>query len=123
MMQEPRFLPALALLLAGLLAWIAHFGLIYAYTGLFCERPDWARLKIGDIGIVPFGIAALTVLALTGLIAVLAVYGLLRPRAGNGATLFDERFYRQVAQGSALLGAIGIIWQGLLSIALVPSCW
>lgn len=113
MTAEPRFLPAFTLMLSGFIAWIAHFGLIYAYTGLLCERPEWVRQQIGGVGIVPLGIAAITVLALVILAALLL--------AGR-RSIPDEPFYRQLTWGGAALGVIAIIWQGLLSIALVPSC-
>ena len=122
MRAEPRFLPALALLLSGFLAWAAHFALIYAYTGLLCERPDWAAAQVGGYGVVPLGIAAITVLTLLVLAGVMIDSGMLRGRAPGSDAVFEERFYRHITQGSALLGATAIIWQGVLSIALVPAC-
>jgi hypothetical protein len=122
MSPEPRFLPALTLMLSGFLAWAAHFGLIYSYTGLLCERPDWAAAEIGGVGIVPFGIAAITVLTLIALAGVMMRSGMMRSGAQGGEALLDERFYRQLTQGSAALGGLAIIWQGILSIAFVPAC-
>jgi hypothetical protein len=119
MSPEPRFLPAFTLMLSGLIAWIVHFGLVYAYTGLLCGRPDWARAEIAGIGVVPLGIAVLTVLTLAALIAALARHGLLQ---GDTAPLFEAPFYRHLTQGGAIIGAVAIIWQGALSIMLVPSC-
>jgi hypothetical protein len=123
MKVEPRFIPAFAIMLSGFLAWAAHFGLIYTYAGLLCARPDWARAQIAGFGVLPLGIGLLTVLTLIVLAAVLAWRGLLSPRDDQATAMFDTRFYRQFTQGGALLGAIGIVWEGLLSISLVPPCW
>lgn len=120
---EPRFIPAFALMLSGFIAWAAHFGLIYGYAGLLCARPDWAGQEIAGFGFLPLGIGLLTMLTLIVLAAVLARGGLLSLRGEDGRTIFDARFYRQFTLGGALLGSVGIIWQGLFSIALVPSCW
>ena len=122
-MTEPRFVPALGLMLSGLLAWAAHFLLIYGYTGLLCQRPEWARTEIGGLGVVPLGIAILTGVTLAALAAILAWNGLLQPRQESRDALFEAPFYRQLTQGAALLGAVGIVWEGLFSIFLVPSCW
>ena len=122
MRAEPRFLPSLSLLVSGFLAWAAHFGLIYAYAGFICERPDWAGLQLGGWGLVPLGIAAITVLTLLALAGVMAASGMLRGRVEASEAVFEERFYRYLTQGSALLGGLAILWQGALSIALVPSC-
>jgi hypothetical protein len=122
MRAEPRFLPSLSLLVSGFLAWAAHFGLIYGYAGLMCARPHWASLQIGGWGLVPLGIAAITALTLLALAGVMAGSGMLRGRAEGSDEVFEERFYRYLTQGSALLGGVAIIWQGALSIALVPSC-
>ncbi|MDX2205295.1 MAG: hypothetical protein NW223_21285 [Hyphomicrobiaceae bacterium] len=120
---EQRFVPAFALLLSGFIAWAVHFGLIYGYTGLLCGRPDWARMSVGGIGIVPLGIAVMTVLPLAALAAVLARNGLLRAGANDGEALFEAPFYRDVTLGAAAIGLVAIVWQGVLSIWLVPSCW
>jgi hypothetical protein len=122
MRAEPRFIPAFMLLLSGFVAWTAHFLLIYGYTGLLCARPEWARTTMGGIGIIPLGVAALTVATLAALALVLARHGLLRPPSQAAETLTELPFYRQLTQGSAILGSIGIIWQGALSIMMVPSC-
>lgn len=121
--SEPRFVPAFVLLLSGFIAWAVHFGLIYGYTGLLCGRPEWARMSVGGIGVIPLGIAALTAVPLAALAAVLARNGLLRAGANDdGDALFEAPFYRVVTQGAAAIGLIAIVWQGVLSIWLVPSC-
>ena len=122
MRAEPRFLPSLSLLLSGFLAWATHFGLIYGYAGFMCARPHWAGLQIGGWGVVPLGVAVLTALTLLALAGAMAGGGMLRGRAEGSADLFEERFYRYLTQGGALLGGVAILWQGALSIALVPSC-
>jgi hypothetical protein len=122
MTSEPRFVPAFALLLSGFIAWAAHFGLIYGYTGLLCGRPEWARTTMAGIGVIPLGIVVITAVTLAALAAVLAWQGLLRARnKEHDALLFQTPFYRHVAQGTALLGAVAIVWQGILSIWLVPA--
>ena len=114
MTAEPRFLPTFALMLSGLIAWIVHFGLIYAFTGLMCERPDWAAQDIGGIAAVPLGIVGITALVLAALAIILM--------AGR-RSIPDSPFYRQITWGGAGLGAIAILWEGVLSVALVPSCF
>lgn len=120
---EPPFLPALLLLLSGFIIWAGHFGAIYGYAGLLCARPEWAQMEIAGIGLIPLGIAALTLIALAGLAAVLFWADLLPPQRDSSARSGEAPFYRAVTLGAALLGGVGILWQGIFSILFVAACY
>ena len=67
MKGEERFTPTLFFLTGGFAIWAAHFFVIYSYAGLLCARPEWARLQLLNVGVVPLGVAAATIAALLAL--------------------------------------------------------
>lgn len=123
MRSEPRFLPMTFLMLGGFIVWALHFLAVYGFTGLLCERPDWANHQLFGLSIIDAGIAIATLLALMA-IAVLVVFrDVFRKRSGKSVPTTDPAFPGHLALGAAGLGGIAVLWQGLFSILTVPSCY
>ena len=120
MNTEPRIGPAIIGLAGGFLIWAGHFLFIYSFTGLACERPDWAGGMLMGMPLIPAIITLSTAIVLAALLLVVA-----RTRATSRAPAWitDPRFSRQVALGGAGLAAIAVLWQGLFSILAVPACY
>ena len=55
---------------SGLIIWAVHFTVIYGFNTLACTRA-FADVKVGNLGLVPIVVIALTVAALAGTGAVL----------------------------------------------------
>jgi len=104
------FLP----LLAGPLAWAAHFVIIYAANGVFCARPALHRLWVDD-GLAAGVMIAAALLAVGAIALVYWRQWRRWPRAGNAG------FLRWVAGALGLLASIAIVWQ-TLPVVLVPAC-
>jgi hypothetical protein len=120
MKGEARFTPALFFLIGGFAIWAAHFLVIYSYVGLLCARPEWARLQLMNVGAVPLGVAASTVVALLALAVLLA--WALRGRVRTAGQEMEPRFSLMLSTGGAGLAAIAIVWEGIFSILTVPAC-
>jgi len=101
-------------LLAGPLAWAAHFAFIYAANGIFCARPAlhglWVHGGLAAWLIVASALAAIAVIAL--------VYWRQRTRWPRTD---DTGFFRWVAGALSLLACVAIIWQ-TLPVLLMPAC-
>lgn len=107
--------------LAGLLVWFAHFSLIYAVNALVCARGLAAR-EIGGVGLAPLLIALLTMLALAAVFVIWRkATSAQRARSADAAEAPSADVLRYLAAGSALLGAVAIVWQAL-PILLVRAC-
>jgi len=65
--MQTRSIALLLPLLAGPLAWAAHFTLIYAANGIFCARPALHGLWTGGLATAFMAIAAALALAVIGL--------------------------------------------------------
>jgi hypothetical protein len=112
----------LNLTLAGLGLWALHFGLVYGVTGLVCANRVPASIAgqamPGAFVIPATGVALAVELAL--LVAALRIADAAdpppddRPRAG-------APFWRVVAGGSVLFGAVGILWTGIGAV-FFPNC-
>ena len=109
-----RFTPLLLSLLAGPLAWAAHFVFVYALNGVFCARPAlhglWAEA----------GLAAWVILG-----AALAATGLIgwvnwRQRRRWPRT-DDAGFFPWLAGALGLLSALAIFWQSV-PVLWIPAC-
>lgn len=120
MKGEARFTPTLFFMTGGFAIWAAHFFAIYGYTGLLCARPEWARLQILNIGVVPLGVAAATIAALLALAVLLA--WTLQSDVWPAGPAGERRFLLVLSAGGAGLAAIAIVWEGIFSILAVPAC-
>jgi hypothetical protein len=115
-MGETRFLPALGLLLGGMIVWAASFAAAYGMAATVCARGLGDETVLG-IALLPFSLGIITLAALvaTGLIA-LAAY---RRPAGTDAE--PRLFLRSTAHLVALLALVGILWNGLPAL-LFATC-
>lgn len=120
-MRDGRGELSLTLMLSGPLIWAAHFAIIYAFTGLVCARPAWARLTVAGWGLIPFGIAIATLVAIAAIVAVLL--GLSKPiNAGVDAPQIRVApFQRSIAIGGAILSLIAIAWDALPAL-MITAC-
>lgn len=114
-MGETRFLPALGLLIGGMLVWAASFAAAYGTAAYVCARGLGDETVLG-IALLPFalGVITLAALAATGLIG-LAAYR--RPPADEE----PRSFLRSTAILVALLALVGILWNGLPAL-LFATC-
>lgn len=104
-----------ALTAAGMLIWAAHFTTVYGFAGLACAR-GFASLRIYDVAVVPFTVAAATAVALPAALVVLAVAW----RAGRRARDEASRFLWDTSRLLALLAIVGIAWAGLPALFVEP---
>jgi hypothetical protein len=109
-MANARFASVIGYVLAGMIAWAIAFTAAYMVVAVVCAR------RLGDVDvlglpILPFSIGAITVvtLAATGLVAVAAY----RRRPGSGEDSDLPAFVWSVALFVALLGIVGIVWNGV----------
>jgi hypothetical protein len=100
----PLFTVATLRMTAGIMAWAAHFGVIYAFTALACAR--------GFTQFVPAAIAGATLVALAAI--AIGAGPALRGRSRPG-------FERTLTRGIAALAAVAILLQAL-PVLLVPTC-
>ena len=108
-------------LLGGLIVWLAHFLVLYGFTGLICAR-QLAGTTMHGIGVVMWVVLAATVVAVA-LNSVLLAMAL----AGRGPGVSREpdpelrRFWRTVSGLTAALSIVAIVWQAAPA-AIVPAC-
>jgi len=117
-MSDARFLPAVGLLLGGMIVWTASFTAAYSIAAFVCARGLGDEAVLG-IALLPFslGVVTLAALAATGFIA-LAAY---RRRPKAGAEAEPRAFVRTTALLVALLAIVGIVWNGLPAL-LFAGC-
>jgi hypothetical protein len=115
-MEETGFVRKSLFLLAGLLIWAAHFGVIYGFNGLACAR-RFAGVVVLGIGIVPLVVTAATLLglAVTGGVLVAAL------RHDPSRASVSDAFLRQTTVAVAALSLVAIAWNGLPAL-IVPPC-
>ncbi|MBO1113519.1 hypothetical protein [Bordetella petrii] len=101
-------------LLAGPLAWAAHFVFIYAANGVFCARPHLHGLWVDG------GLAAATLIG-AALLAVAAIALVYWRQWRRWPAAGDAGFLRWVAGALSLLAGLAIVWQ-TLPVLLVPAC-
>ena len=119
-MQEQQLQLSWALMLAGPLIWAAHFAIIYGFTGLVCARPGWARFTILGWGLIPFGIALVTLVAAAAMVAVLLV--LSTPvHASQVPETSAAPFQRRIAIGGVIISSIAIAWNALPAL-MITAC-
>lgn len=107
--------------LGGLLVWFAHFSLIYAVNAVVCSR-GLARVEVGGIGLAPLVIAILTALALLAVFVLWRKAGSpQRAPSADAAETPGAGVLRYLAAGSALFGAVAIVWE-TLPILIVRTC-
>jgi hypothetical protein len=106
-------------LLASLLIWAAHLGVIYAATALVCARGGIGMSLLG-IGILAWiiGVATLAALAAVLWLSGAAIRSVRRAAHPRGSTPW---FLDWVAATMAALAAVAILWQAL-PILIVRPC-
>lgn len=117
-MGEARFLPAIGLLLGGMIVWAASFIAADGMAAFVCARGFGDETVLG-IALLPFSLGVVTLAALTatGLIVLAACWR--RPKA---LTEPEPRgFVRSTALLVALLAMVGIVWNGLPAL-LFATC-
>ncbi len=100
--MNARHATPLAWIFAGIATWALHFALVYGGAALACAR--------GVPHLVPWAIAAPTVLAAAALLAL----GLSARKAG-------EEFVHWVAAGIAAIALVAVAWEAL-AVLRVPPC-
>src|SRR5687767_5767406 len=120
-MSDRGFIGKMLFVNAGLLAWAAHFTIIYAVTTLACTK-NFAGRKILGLGIVPFAItiATLAALAVIGAVLINALVRALPPRSARSGE-DSARFLRYVTVSIALLALVAIVWNAL-PVLVLPPC-
>ena len=117
-MSEARFLPAVGLLLGGMIVWAASFTAAYSTAAYVCARGFGDESVLG-IALLPFSLGVITLAALAATVLIgLAAY---RRRLKAGAEAEPRRFVRTTALLVAFLAIIGIVWNGLPAL-LFASC-
>ncbi len=111
-MDNLRFAPVIAYLLAGMIVWAAAFTAAYTVAAIVCAR------RLGDVAVLgiamlPLSIGAITVVALaaTGAIAVAAYRR--RPAGGSRDNAGPHGFVHAMALIVALLAIVAIVWNGV----------
>ncbi|MFC7517581.1 hypothetical protein ACFQUU_21445 [Herbaspirillum sp. GCM10030257] len=115
MLKTPAsFVRSLLLLSSGPLVWAIHFLLIYGLTGIVCARPGLQPEWLG-IGILGWGIAMATIIAIGG---ILAIHLRIRRMRNDSA---DNDFIYRTSAWLGVLAGIAIVWEAL-PVLLVPAC-
>jgi hypothetical protein len=111
---------AVLLSLAGLVIWAGHFTANYAVSAVACERGLAGRALLG-VPIVPLWVG-LTTLAALALLALVLRPALRLPgaRVVDGGEA-EPRFTRWFAGSSAVLAAVGVVFQAV-PVLLLPGC-
>lgn len=120
-MREQVFVRPFALMLSGLLVWGGHFTLVYAFNAFICARGLVGERVLG-MAVVPFGIGAITLLALLALaVFLLVVVSGHRPRLQDvrGDALRD--FSRALALSVLAISALAVLAQAAPAY-IVPAC-
>jgi hypothetical protein len=105
--------------MSGLVAWAAQFTIIYGFASVVCAR-GYGGLSVLGIGIVPFAILGVTLLALGG--AGLALLLAFRDRRQQSADAHPtDRFLVDTTLVVSGLSIAAILWQGLPAL-IVPAC-
>ena len=113
---EQRFGRQALHVVAGPAIWGAHLGAVYGWTALACAR-HLSDATLFGLGVVPFAIGAVTILAVAAAAAVLlaAVRG---RRSADETRDFTDNLS---ALGSAL-ALVAIVWSGLPAVLVTAPC-
>jgi hypothetical protein len=116
-----RFIGELANTVAGMMVWAVHFAVVYSVHALACARGLQDTTVLG-FGIVPFTIAAATVLALAASVAVLlfALRDLRNLREHDDAS-DSQRFLSYTSATVAGFSMLAIVWVAVPA-AFIPPC-
>jgi len=109
--DRPPFVPTALRISAGVIIWAAHFGVIYAYTGLACARRVHAT-GVTWIAGVPWVIGISTAIA----VALMALFIAPALRARG-----PVRFVDWMSAGVAGLALIGVLFEAV-PVFMVPVC-
>lgn len=116
-----RFIAQTIHMLAGLLIWAAHLGLVYGVTALACAR-GFADMAVLGIGVVPLAIGCAT---LAALLATAFVLRQAMRDLGEPHTLSESRETRRFIDFTtatvAGLALVAIVWNGLPAL-VIPAC-
>jgi hypothetical protein len=104
----------------GPLVWAAHFAILYGLNTLACAQGFAAGTVLG-IGVVPFGVAAATLLAGAMDLAILAI-ARVAPAPARSAPGAEETegFLRHAAAAGALLSLLAVGWNALPAFLVNP---
>jgi hypothetical protein len=120
-MGDADFIRKSLFMIGGLIVWAVQFGVIYTFNALACARGFAGRQVLG-IGIVPFVVSAVSLVALAATLAVLLAA--LR-RRGPAPTSREERpvdaFLRNTTVAIAALSLVAIAWNAVPAF-IVPPC-
>lgn len=116
MARGAGFVAAFGTMTLGLIAWIAHLGLVYGLVALACARPDGSlvpgvvRLAIGGITVAALGMTGVLLWRLRGALAV--------PETGSET---GPPFLDWMAAAVAVFGIVAILWNAAPAL-LMPMC-
>jgi hypothetical protein len=116
-----RFIGELANMVAGLLLWAAHFAVVYAVHTLSCAR-GFAPWTVLGFGLVPFVIAAATIVALagSGLVLAIALRDLRAMRGPRSDVRDSQRFLTYTSATVASFSMLAILWVALPALFIQP---
>ncbi len=116
-MSEPRFIPTVAYLLGGMILWAGAFAAAYAVTALVCARRLGDAAVLG-IGILPFSVGLITLVALVATATIGLVAYRRRPKPGAPDL---PSFVQSMALFLALMAMLGVVWNGVPAL-FFASC-
>ena len=120
-MREQVFVRPFALMLSGLLVWGGHFTLVYAFNAFICARGLVGERFLG-MAVVPFGIGAITLIALL-LLAVLLLAVTIggRPRLAEVEGQAVRGFTRILTLSVLAYATLAVLAQAAPAY-IVPAC-
>jgi hypothetical protein len=113
------FAAAILRLIAPLIVWTLHLGVIYGGTALACAR-GFAGDPVLGLPILSFGIGLATVIAVAA-VGYLMLRAYLTPstmRSGDRAT---RGFVRWITLAVGALSMVAVIWEAV-PVLIVPAC-
>jgi hypothetical protein len=120
-MADADFIRKSLFMMGGLLVWAAQFTTVYVFNALACAR-GFAGLRVFGMGVVPFVVGAVSLLAF-GATVVLLLAALWRRgpvRASREENPADD-FLRYTTVAIAALSLVAIPWNALPAF-IVPPC-
>jgi len=121
MSTATNFMGRSLFMVGGLIVWAIQFGVIYAFNALACAR-GFSRITVLSVGIVPFAVAAATLVA--ALATALILFAAYRRRGPSSDAEGDRRtagFMRYTTMTVAALALVAIVYNGVPAF-IVPPC-
>lgn len=118
-MTHRGFLPTFMLLLAGMLAWAAHFAVVYGAAALICA----GRIENRDVAGYPLTVAVTAIATVAAAVFILAavLVGRRRWKAPHGVDRPQDGFLSGMTLLIGGLGFAAIVLTGLAGV-LTPVC-